>query len=197
MAIRKYGVDAFIYEVIEECPLEKLDEREKYWITFYNTFKGFGYNCNAGGGDSRGENNGRTCLTNEDIVYIRKCYAEHKRRKEIYEFFKDKISFDSFARIWDGSSWKDIMPEVYTEENKIFYSRQATNGGNSPFSKLTNEEVLKLRQLYVDKSAKELYKPYKDIITFDSFQKLLWGKTYKDLPLYKKKQGVWVNAGEY
>ena len=37
-AINKYGIDAFEYEIIEECELSQLDEREKYWIAFYNTY---------------------------------------------------------------------------------------------------------------------------------------------------------------
>lgn len=118
IAIQKYGEKAFNFEVIEECPLERLDEREKYWIAFYNTYKGFGYNCSEGGGNNRGENNGRTRLTNEDVAFIRECYAAHKRRKDVYKQFQDKVGFSGFASIWDGSSWQDIKMEVYTEENK-------------------------------------------------------------------------------
>ena len=73
MAIQKYGPDAFTFEVIEECSLDDLDEREKFWIAYYNTYKGFGYNCNEGGGNFRGSNNGRAKLTEEDVAYIREC----------------------------------------------------------------------------------------------------------------------------
>ena len=31
-AIRKYGIENFDFEIIEECPIELLNEREKYWI---------------------------------------------------------------------------------------------------------------------------------------------------------------------
>ena len=48
MAIAKYGSDAFTFEILEECALNQLDEREIYWIAYYNTYKGFGYNCNPG-----------------------------------------------------------------------------------------------------------------------------------------------------
>ena len=169
-AINKYGIDAFEYEIIEECELSQLDEREKYWIAFYNTYKGFGYNCNAGGGDSRGENNGRTKLTNDDVAYIRECYDLHHRRKEVYEQFKDKISFSAFASIWDGTTWKDIKHEVYTEENKNYYMYHATDGGNSVNAVLTDEEVLLCRERYVKESAKEIYKDYSDRISYQTFQ---------------------------
>lgn len=36
-ALKKYGVDAFTFEVLEECPKEQLSEREKYWIGFYQS----------------------------------------------------------------------------------------------------------------------------------------------------------------
>lgn len=38
-AMRKYGIDNFSYEIIEECPEEKLKEREIYWISYYNTYE--------------------------------------------------------------------------------------------------------------------------------------------------------------
>ena len=85
IAIQKYGADAFTVGIIEECEINQLDERERFWIAHYNTFKGFGYNCNEGGGNSRGENNGRTSLTDNDVAYIRECYDAHIRRKEVYE----------------------------------------------------------------------------------------------------------------
>ena len=192
-AIQKYGINAFDYEVLEECSLKELDEREKYWIQYFNTYKGFGYNCNEGGGDNRGENNGRTKLTNQDVAYIRECYDLHKRRKEVYEQFKDKVSFDSFAAIWDGRTWKDIKQEVYTEENKNYYMYHATDGENSDFASLTDEEVMKCRTRYIKETAKEIYKDYASKISYQAFQAMLWGRTYKNLPIYSKKKKEWFN----
>ncbi len=49
-AIVKYGIDAFEVSVIEECKtLEELNEREIYWIAFYNCKKPNGYNLMEGG----------------------------------------------------------------------------------------------------------------------------------------------------
>lgn len=31
-AIRKYGINNFDYEILEECDIDKLNEREIYWI---------------------------------------------------------------------------------------------------------------------------------------------------------------------
>lgn len=49
-AIRKYGLNNFSFEVIEECSREVLDERESYWIdNFQSNNPAFGYNQTAGG----------------------------------------------------------------------------------------------------------------------------------------------------
>lgn len=49
-AIRKYGEENFYVELLEECLASELNEREKYWIDFYNsTNNKFGYNMSIGG----------------------------------------------------------------------------------------------------------------------------------------------------
>lgn len=41
--MEKDGIDDFTFELLEEVPKEKLTEREKYWITFYDS-KSYGLN---------------------------------------------------------------------------------------------------------------------------------------------------------
>lgn len=48
IAIRKYGLENFLFEIIEECPKSELNSREKYWIKKYDTFNS-GYNQTRGG----------------------------------------------------------------------------------------------------------------------------------------------------
>lgn len=193
LAIQKYGVENFIFEILEECPLNELDEKEKYYINLYNTYRGNGYNCNEGGGCSNYENNGRTKLTNEDVYNIREAYNNHLRRKEVYEQYKDKITFSSFARIWDGSTWKGIHSDVYTPENKEYYKHQATNGEASCKAIFTNEEVIAMRTRYVSETADKIYEDYKDRCKLQTLKAILWGNSYKDLPIYKKKEKKWIN----
>lgn len=53
-AIRKYGEKNFYIELLEECSIEELNEREKYWISFFkSTNNKFGYNMSAGGNVTR------------------------------------------------------------------------------------------------------------------------------------------------
>ena len=49
-ALRKYGEENFYIELLEECTIEELNEREKYWISYFNaTNSKFGYNMSIGG----------------------------------------------------------------------------------------------------------------------------------------------------
>lgn len=48
-AIQKYGFENFKREILEECFDELLDEREKYWIQYYNSLAPNGYNLAHGG----------------------------------------------------------------------------------------------------------------------------------------------------
>lgn len=48
-SIRKYGLENFKFEIIEECDYEKLNEREMYWIAYYDSYSN-GYNETLGGG---------------------------------------------------------------------------------------------------------------------------------------------------
>lgn len=45
-AMNKYGVQHFSIEIIEEC--DNLEQREKYWIKYYDSYKN-GYNATLGG----------------------------------------------------------------------------------------------------------------------------------------------------
>ena len=46
-ALKKYGVDSFTWELLEEVPKDKLTEKEKYYINFYDTTH-YGYNMRMG-----------------------------------------------------------------------------------------------------------------------------------------------------
>lgn len=50
-AIHKYGKDKFHISLLEECSLDTLNDREKYWISYYDSYNK-GYNLTLGGQDS-------------------------------------------------------------------------------------------------------------------------------------------------
>ena len=51
-AFRKYGIENFSFEIIEECLQEELNDKEKYWVAFYDSFYS-GYNQTLGGDSPR------------------------------------------------------------------------------------------------------------------------------------------------
>lgn len=193
IAIQKYGKDNFTYTVIEETTVDKLNQAEEFWIDYFNSVE-TGYNCSKGGDQqSIGENNGKAKLTEQDVIEIRKAYNNHLKQKDVYEKYKDIISFGYFQNLWQGRSWSHVMPEVFTEENKQYYIYQNSCGGNGASAKFSNEEVIKIRERYVNESAKQIYEDYKDRVSYQTFQAMLWGRSYQTLPIYKKKEKKWIN----
>lgn len=126
-AFRKYGIDNFTFEIIEEIAnyenTDFVNQREKYWIDYYNSFNSTGYNETLGGDGGQTTLNPRQVfgkITDEEVEYLRKRYNECKYPASlIYEKeFKNKISKRGFQAIWVGQNAKNIMPEVFSTENK-------------------------------------------------------------------------------
>lgn len=119
LAMRKYGVDSFIFEILEECQEHELQEKEVSWIERFDTYK-HGYNATHGG-DSipesarlREERHGMAKLTKEDVIFCRKEYQKGSRSKDIWALlYSDKIAFSGFQNMWHGRTWKTVMPEVF------------------------------------------------------------------------------------
>lgn len=60
-AIIKYGEDGFDFEILEECSKELLNERERYWIEYYDSYH-HGYNASPGGDNCGERSDGRPLL---------------------------------------------------------------------------------------------------------------------------------------
>jgi len=49
-AYNKYGISNFIFQIVEECPEQLRDVRERFWIDEFNAMnREFGYNRECGG----------------------------------------------------------------------------------------------------------------------------------------------------
>ncbi len=188
-AIHFLGKENFTYEVVEECSPEELSSKESYWIKYYKSNTD-GYNRNEGGDlQHRGSNNGRAKLTEEEIVEIRTAYNNHEKQREVYQKYKDKVTWNSFRSIWQGKCWQHIMPEVFTEENRHYYIYENSFGERSSVAKLTNEEVAEYRWRYQFETAQDMYPEISDKISLQTFQKILCNpKMYPEVPSYGKAQ---------
>lgn len=121
MAINKYGINNFTFEIIEECSKNELEEKEIYWIDFYDSYNN-GYNKTPGGKSLRGEDHPRSILTEQDVWFIRECYKNHIPRREVFKSVQSKgISERGFLKIWNCENWSNIHTDVYTEENKLWH----------------------------------------------------------------------------
>lgn len=55
-SMRKYGIENFEFSIVELCLQQELNERERYWISYYNSFFQ-GYNLTFGGDGAGSEVN--------------------------------------------------------------------------------------------------------------------------------------------
>lgn len=80
-AISKYGVENFSFVVLEECKEEELNDREKYWISQYDSYYN-GYNCTKGGDGATDHFKKRVFCYNLNGEYL----EEFESVKEAAEF---------------------------------------------------------------------------------------------------------------
>ena len=91
-AMKKYGVNNFSIEVIESADVEKLSERETYWIEYYDSYKK-GYNATKGG-------DGTILYNYNDIL---NGFKSGKIIKELAEEFE--CSPDTISRVIKLENW--------------------------------------------------------------------------------------------
>lgn len=164
LAIRKYGIDNFSFEIIEECSEEQLDEREIYWISYYDSYHN-GYNNTIGGRSLRGENHPRAILTEQDVWEIREQYGKKIKRSIAFRPYLERgIKERTLIKVWYGETWVNIHNDVYSKENKEWHKNQHSVSNNqkklsSQDRKIKKEEV----QLFL--------KDYNDGMTINAIAK--------------------------
>lgn len=105
-AIRKYGREHFYWEILEECDPSILDEREKIYISQYNSISPNGYNILSGGQQHRTEQT--RCVDCGRIIHkyatrCKECDAKHQRhtiwpsRNELKQLIRT-TSFEAIGR---------------------------------------------------------------------------------------------------
>lgn len=100
-AIAKYGKENFTIETLEECPDELLDEKEQYWIAYYDSYNK-GYNCTGGGRDNKKINKPQA------LEQIPKLWDEGKGQKEIANILNINIETAHNYLIISGITKEDI-----------------------------------------------------------------------------------------
>lgn len=118
-AWNKYGKNAFIFEVIEECDLSLLDERETFWIQFYNSYDN-GYNLDHGGQGIRGYRH-----TQDEIDKMRRIQSP----AVILQF---DLSFNLLNE-WLGGASHIHKTLGYTSASILLRCRHTLNGEMTPY----------------------------------------------------------------
>ena len=117
------GVENFSFEVIEECSIEELNEKEQFYIKKYNSYIDFpnsnGYNLTLGGDGTRK-------VTEEQILNIVKLWEEGKTTGEIM----DILHVEKHAII----KYLKLFSPTYSVEESDFRGR--INAGISHRKKL-------------------------------------------------------------
>lgn len=139
-AMAKYGVDNFAFEVVEIVENDKLNEREQYWINFYDSLVPHGYNLTIGGEGTSGFSRPQTLEEKE------------KRKQSNKQFYIDhpdalqKLS-QRTKQLWEDEGYRKRV----TEGNKQFAQEHPdlNKGQNNPmYGKRHTEEALSKIQSY-------------------------------------------------
>ena len=141
-AIQKYGVENFEWEVIEKCKKKDLDERESYWIEYYDSFNK-GYNCTKGGdGVSGGEDHprwkGGISLDPEHLKQYSKQY-----NKQYYEANKEELK-----------EYREANKEKKKEYNKQY--RDANKENIKQYREANKEKIKQQMKEYYEAHKEEL-----------------------------------------
>jgi group I intron endonuclease len=116
-AIRKYGIENFIFSILEECSVDVLDEREIYWIAFYNSYKN-GYNETLGGSSPT--------YYKFDVEIIEKVKYYLLETSYIYEEISNKlnISLGMISEINNGLRYKDENLSYPLRQKEVLHCKK-------------------------------------------------------------------------
>ncbi|RSD21080.1 GIY-YIG nuclease family protein [Mesobacillus subterraneus] len=160
-AFNKHGEESFLHEVVETCSKEQADEREKFWIVFYDsTNKLKGFNLESGGNllkqlaqetkDKIGRKNKlnykKTHVFVNSPESIIKRSSSNTGKKRSPEFI-ERMSEIAKKRTGDSNPFygRTHSPEV---KEKISKANRGGTGGGKPKKKLlainleTKEEII-------------------------------------------------------
>jgi group I intron endonuclease len=162
-AWNKYGEDSFSFEILEECPVEKLIQSEQVWMDLFRSYvELFGYNISPTAGNSfgtkhsektkekkRGENNPQAKLTWFQVREIREKYLTGKYTQ--LNLAKEyKICQVSITSILYNKQWKDetLTEEYFQKIRQLKRTRKCGVGFRANF-KLTWDRVREIRKKYL------------------------------------------------
>lgn len=146
-AWNKYGSDSFEFLILEECNLDTIDSKEKYWIDYYNSIKS-GYNQCDGGIGCRGYKHTeeelekmRQIQTPKRVIQLDKNGIEIKRWTSASEAgktlnlyilsIKNCCEQKSYVKSVGGFIWIYEQDEYNVDMNYYFTNNQSKSNAKS------------------------------------------------------------------
>lgn len=185
-ALKKYGYDGFDKIILEECEVEKLNDREVYWSEYYDSING-GYNLRVGGGGRRGALSYETkekLRARKFTDEWRQKISDAKKGKKFSEAHREKLKIARNARS-TASGW--TWTENQRKASELRRGRKQTPESNEKRRiamtgfKHTDETKAKLSQLLSGRKMSEDAKEH--------LRKINTGKKHTDE--YKKRMSAY------
>ena len=140
MAIKKYGKENFILEIIELCSREELNEKEAYYADLYNSYAPNGYNINKCGEAFHNPLNDKK-ISCYDILtgkLIKTFSSTHEADRQGYlrqsiaavadQTKRGKTAYDMLWRWGDAPNTEIIKPKAGKHGGKTVYRYDLKSG---------------------------------------------------------------------
>lgn len=120
-----------------------------------------------------------------EIEILELCPTEELDKKEIFYINKYDSFHHGYNSTLGGQNWSENIhsEEIEQKKKETRELNQSLKGESHPRAKLTNEEVLSIRQRYIDgEPSTQIYQDYKDrYSSFNTFRRIILGYTYKSI----------------
>ena len=193
-AIKKYGKENFRKEILCICNSpQELNEQEKFWINKLNsTNLDIGYNLEKGGADSSHINKREKCtyvFTQKHKDNISKgTKNKPKSKKHIENIIKSHADVSGDKNPMFKKHHSKKTKSIISKKNKGKIKSQdniqqislRTQGENNIKAKLTEKDILTIRNLYPKLTLTEISKMYN--VQFACIEKIIKRRTWKHLP---------------
>jgi len=179
--MRLYGIENFKFEILETMSLDTLEEK---WIQFFLNDGVKLYN--------------KVLLPDSDKFLATRKFDKNTLQNIIILLKENKLSNIKISKLFNCSSATidriNNGEGTYRMNNEIYPIRNfKKHKGEIIYNSLySDEEVMQLRKKYINMQIKDLFHQYGKSNSYASFEQVILGRTYSHLPIYKKRQKIWL-----
>jgi len=176
--MESHNAEDFIFEVIEECPENELNEKEQYYIKYFNCMVPKGYNKTRGGESyphSQGEEHYNHKITLKEANLIKEMLQNKKSVEEIIKIIP-QATIGIISHINNGRTWKD---------SDINYPICRLSG----LIRFDDETVMEIRRKREEGETTTSLAKYYNTST-STISSICNGDTHKNLPILVQKRNL-------